>query len=94
MLRGVRAAGGRLCAARGVLPLSLQPAAARSCAGRGGAGDGDEGAEALPPPARPAVSRGGRVLPDPSSGRTEVEGAEGAGGLRYQRVIISEPPQT
>lgn len=72
---------------------------ARGClllrgAGRGGAGDGDEGAEALPPPARPAVSRGGRVLPDPSSGRTEVEGAEGAGGLRYQRVIISEPPQT
>lgn len=61
---------------------------------RGGAGDGDEGAEALPPPARPAVSRGGRVLPDPSSGRTEAEGAEGAGGLRYQRVIISEPPQT
>ena len=51
-------------------PRRLAPA-------RGGAGDGDAGAEALPPPARPAVSRGGRVLPDPSSGRTEAEGRRG-----------------
>lgn len=50
-----RPPAGRLRAARGALPLSLGSAAARFCAGRGGAGDGDEGAEEPPPTARPAV---------------------------------------
>lgn len=50
---------------------------------RGGAGDGDEGAEALPPPALPAVPRGGRVSSDPSSACAQ------AGGRGVPEVCIT-----
>lgn len=77
--RGAPAAGGPPLA-RGALPLSLGSAAARSYAGRSGAGrvtvTSERRSRHLPP--APQSPSGGRVLPYPTLGAQRL-GAEGAG---------------